>query len=390
MPLQDFETFKREHIDRPAVGDIWRHLESNELFQIMRSEPNLVQCKPLSDEGVIDISKSMNKYTFHTRAVSTNYINQPLEKKFIQYNSFDSSSKIIARNVFVGENVEVDVDDVETFTNFGFSTKRYTVEGFYNAFGEIESLIQLLRTSEAWQSARQRLEVWYDFTMRFGDRSMESDEEEEEMYEGVFQVVRGTTYTRSQFYQLRDYIFREHLYYDDMGADPSEDGKYSCDFIGDNKEDPVRLNSGYIYCFKEIKALLRLDPSAWKCPNSRADITSIHIMTQEEIDKEEKRAVKTEKESLEKLKECNGYTKKMKEIERELKILLEAIDTGTILEDAVPFFSDKLFKLWEEMSKLTKCKGFSKKIKFLQEEIKKKQKRLDDVRKSRDQPILKF
>ena len=23
MPLQDFETFKREHIDTPAVGDIW-------------------------------------------------------------------------------------------------------------------------------------------------------------------------------------------------------------------------------------------------------------------------------------------------------------------------------------------------------------------------------
>ena len=152
----------------------------------------------------------------------------------------------------------------------------------------------------------------------------------------------------------------------------------------------MRLNSGYIYCFEEIKGLLRQPQSPDGSAQTAADITSVHIMTQEEIDEEEKRAVKTEKESLEKLKECNGYTKKMKEIERELKILLEAIDTGTILEDAVPFFSDKLFKLWEEMSKLTKCKGFSKKIKALQEEIKKKQKRLDDVRKSRDQPVLKF
>merc|ERR1711871_1236566 len=122
------------------------------------------------------------------------------------------------------------------------------------------------------------------------------------MYEGALQVVRGETYTRNQFYQIRDYIFTKHLYYDDMGADTSEDGKYSCDFMGDNKEDPVRLNSGYIYCFKEIKLLLRLDPSAWKCPNSRGDITSVHIMTQEEIDEEEKKAVKTEKERLNKLK----------------------------------------------------------------------------------------
>ena len=87
-----------------------------------------------------------------------------------------------------------------------------------------------------------------------------------------------------------------------MGADPSEDGKYSCDFTENNKKDPVRLNSGHIYCFEEIKGLLRRPQSEWKCPNSRDDITSVHIMTQEEIDEEEKRAVETELERLDKLK----------------------------------------------------------------------------------------
>ncbi|MAT63245.1 MAG: hypothetical protein CL881_05550, partial [Dehalococcoidia bacterium] len=72
---------------------------------------------------------------------------------------------------------------------------------------------------------------------------------------------------------------------------------------------------------------------------SREDITSVYIMTQEDIDQKEKKAVETEQERLNKLKECKGYLKKIKDTK---------------------------------------------------DEIKKKQKRLDDVRKSRDQPILKF
>ena len=125
------------------------------------------------------------------------------------------------------------------------------------------------------------VEEWYNLKIRSGENYEVADDVD---------VVQGRTYTRNQFYQLRDFTFTEHLYYDDMGADPREDGEYSCDFTGNNKEDPVRLNSGHIYCFEEIKGLLGQPQSQWKCPNSREDITSVYIMTQEDIDQKEKKS----------------------------------------------------------------------------------------------------
>lgn len=202
---------------------------------------------------------------------------------------------------------------------------------FYSTYIEIESFIQRLRDRGATPGGA--------FSQLI--RNIDTDEQISVVRIEEMQVVRGKTYTRNQyqFYQLRNYTFTEHLYYDDMGADPSEDGEYSCDFTGNNKVDPVRLNSGHIYCFEEIKWLFGQPQSQWKCPNSREDITSVYIMTQEDIDQKEKKAVETELERLDKLKECKGYLKKIKDTK---------------------------------------------------EEIKKKQERLDKLRKSRDQPILKF
>ena len=334
MPLQDFETFKREHIDRPAVGDIWRHLD-NDLLRVLVSNADLVLFKSLFSGRTIRVEYAdnlghlMDNYKFETRSIPTNYNVSALRKKFFEYFWFNSSpleirvvENITRRSMRGREYIYVET---------GYSNPAFLEEwDFYSTYVEIESYIQRLRHRGATPGGALSQLI----------RSIETGEQISVVrIEEEIQVVRGETYNREQFHLIRDFTFTEHLYYDDMGADPSEDGEYSCDFTGNNKVDPVRLNSGHIYCFEEIKGLFGQPQSQWKCPNSREDITSVYIMTQEDIDQKEKKAVETELERLDKLKECKGYLKKIKDTK---------------------------------------------------EEIKKKQERLDKLRKSRDQPILKF
>ena len=95
MPLQDFETFKREHIDRPAVGDIWKNIESGELILIYLSNDDgmvLGSGSLIPYTHVIDISEKINEYKFHNRVISDDYDAQPLEKKFISNTRFGDQS----------------------------------------------------------------------------------------------------------------------------------------------------------------------------------------------------------------------------------------------------------------------------------------------------------
>ena len=203
-----------------------------------------------------------NEYSFKTRDLTPNYSEAELEKKFMLITSLRYPSAVIAQNVSVGGRMEVDLYSftstisqiIEPFegTLSNLTPRRYTHAGFYKYFVEIESYIQNLRmqtrngTAENLSSwAFTGLENWFhdnylyyhDTVNPSEDEEIEEDqedetyridwwteeeeeEEDEEIYEqGEIQVVRGETYTRNQFYQIRKFTFTEHLYYDDMGAD---------------------------------------------------------------------------------------------------------------------------------------------------------------------------
>ena len=52
LPLQDFRTFKREHIDTPAVGDIWKYIGTGgtqDFYRVIVSNSELVRFKSLLD-----------------------------------------------------------------------------------------------------------------------------------------------------------------------------------------------------------------------------------------------------------------------------------------------------------------------------------------------------
>ena len=102
MPLQDFETFKREHIDTPAVGDIWRYVETTgtqEHYRVIVSNSELVQLKSLLDGHIEEynvrdftrLNSNYNTFQFETRSIPSNYSEAELEKKFIQIRRLNNS-----------------------------------------------------------------------------------------------------------------------------------------------------------------------------------------------------------------------------------------------------------------------------------------------------------
>ena len=73
--------------------------------------------------------------------------------------------------------------------------------------------------------------------------------------------------------------------------DPNTDEEdYDCNFIGNNKENPVYINDNdkILYCFKDIQRWLQDGKTT--DPITRKPIESIHIMTQKEIEVAQKRA----------------------------------------------------------------------------------------------------